>query len=199
VKASQQPPGYVVLYRGERPPGCDNVDRATPPITRGRWFTTSLEYAQAHLSPNTLANHLRGIFAIPFTQQPLKHPEVYGDDARWRIKGIVIPEEAARLFFCRNVFTRVDDRRALFRRVEYPLARRRKLNWRKQLCGRRRRPGQGTMIWLPPADLVAKATVLKKAATVRSGIGPRSIYGAESSAKTRRNNQVATDSPRARS
>jgi hypothetical protein len=94
---------------------------------------------------------------LPWSQQPLKHPERYS--GTWRIKGLVLPEPVAREFFCANRFEPSPDGRLIVRRrVEYPLRRKRERNWRKIMRGDTRAPG--TMVWLPPGNVVARAATL---------------------------------------
>lgn len=168
IPARSQPPGYVALFRGERPPNCMSVDVATDMFSggsRGRWFTTDFSYARSHLSPNTAANFLKAAVGIPVVQKPLKHPEKYGDDAIWRIKALVIPREVARVFYVRNVFWPANDGpewdgTGVLRRVEHPLVQREtKKLWRRAM--RRYRQPSG-IIYLLPRHVVDRATVLKQ-------------------------------------
>lgn len=171
-----QPPGYVVLYRGERPPNCLSFDRASQMMyggSRGRWFTTNFGYAACHLTPTTAAGFLRGLLGIPHEQGPLKHPERFGADAVWRIKAITIPEDVAQAFFCRNEFVHMPGDRGVIRRVEYPMQKEHARAYRRLLRGkppRRLRSGPdagaapfmdgGGIVYLLPRHVVDQAATV---------------------------------------
>lgn len=166
IPEHRQPKGYVTLYRGERPPGCRNVEQATPVVTAGLWFTIAMSYAQSHLSPGSAANLLRSILDIPWRQKPLKYPERY--PGTWRVKGITIPEQAAKAFYCRNEFEDIGEQSldarsrieglAVLRRVEYPMVRAKERLWRKAIKGRL--PDDNQIVWLLPRAIAEQATVL---------------------------------------
>jgi hypothetical protein len=163
----QQPPGYIVLYRAERPPGCMSVDRATdiiPGGSRGRWFTSNPGYALQHLSPLTLANLTRARYGIPYVQRPLRHPERY--PGVWRFRAITLPERVVFRFFTRNRFVSSahGERFPVVRRVSFPTRQAKRflvsLNRKRAL---RLEPGVFDRdVYLLPRDVVAQASVLKE-------------------------------------